>query len=319
MSTNSFHTESHHAREADQHGLAPCPNCRQPMGAHRLPAHYGKQLSIDTCSSCHLFWFDQGESTRLSADGVIELFKLINTSKGVQTPQLARRLTCVRCPKPLLRTVDKVKTGSFNYFACGDGHGRLTSFYHFLIEKRFVRSLSKIEIERLAIEVKQVSCSGCGAPVNLSKDTACSYCQSPISVFDRDAAQKAIDHYLREHKRTLPSAPAPNQEGAPASVQGVDNHRATASLLEGVDLALDVAWAISRLVGSAKRQSAVTDFGSMLGATARSDSLPDSQYLADSASAADAVSGLIDVAAVETDSLIDLVGEGIGSFLAGLS
>jgi hypothetical protein len=71
-------------------------------------------------------------------------------------------------------------------------HGRLITFYHFLREKQFVRSLSGAEIMRLQATVKQVRCSSCGGPVNVEKDAACSYCHAPLSILDTDAVQRTL-------------------------------------------------------------------------------------------------------------------------------
>jgi Zn-finger nucleic acid-binding protein len=182
-----------------------CPNCKQAMQHHGLAGHYGRNVAIDSCANCHVFWFDRSESTSLNADGVVELFKLINTYKIAQTAGFNRQLGCPRCHLKLHAKNDRVNTGSFTYFACDDGHGRLTTFYQFLIEKKFVRLLNSLEIAQLGADVKQIQCSGCGAPVKLSEQSACSYCRAPIAVFDRNAAQKAIDQYLKKRPVQLPT------------------------------------------------------------------------------------------------------------------
>jgi hypothetical protein len=217
------------------------------MSLQSLPGHYASKIKIDVCPSCNMFWFDTSESTQLSSDGVVELFQLINSNKGAQTPQISNRLGCVRCNQHLLPKIDRVNTGTFSYFSCGEGHGRLTTFYQFLIEKRFVRTLSKTELERLAIEVKQVKCSGCGAAVNLGTESACAYCRSPIAVFDRDAAKKAIDHYLNERKRQVLLTPPGRQASSNAQAS------ATSTGGERGDLAIDIVWAMAQFVSTSAR------------------------------------------------------------------
>jgi hypothetical protein len=93
------------------------------------------------------------------------------------------------------------------YQACPKGHGRLTTFYNFLAEKQFVRELTQQERAKLATSVQQIKCSSCAAPVNIGKTDACEYCRAPVSVFDREAAKKAIDHYLQERKRHVAAPP----------------------------------------------------------------------------------------------------------------
>jgi Zn-finger nucleic acid-binding protein len=182
-----------------------CPSCKQAMQSHSLTGHYGRQVSIDSCANCHAFWFDKSESTSLNANGVVELFKLIHTQKIAQSHGFNHQLGCPRCSLRLQPKTDRVHTGTFTYFACDDGHGRLTTFYQFLIEKKFVRLLNSFEIEKLSADVKQIQCSGCGAPVNLVDQHACSYCRAPIAIFDRNAAQKAIDRYQEKRLAPLPA------------------------------------------------------------------------------------------------------------------
>jgi DNA-directed RNA polymerase subunit RPC12/RpoP len=216
-----------------------CPNCQAGMQLHQLPGHYNQTVTIDACQACAMLWFDKGESAQLSPDGVVELFQIVSTKGGLQTPQLAPRLGCVRCSAKLTPRLDQVVTGRFNYFACVAEHGRLISFHQFLIEKRFVRNLTSAELQKLAVEVKQIKCSGCGAPVDLSTQSACSYCRSPVAVFDREAAKKAIDHYLVQRGKQLPARPdsLPNSQ-----YRGADQ---SAGYSKG-ELALDVLWAMAQ-------------------------------------------------------------------------
>jgi Transcription factor zinc-finger len=326
---------------------ASCPNCKQAMRLQSLPGHYTSKVNIDVCHACNLFWFDSTESTQLSPDGVVELFQLINSNKGAQTPQIAQRLACTRCKKQLVPRRDQVNTGIFNYFACDDGHGRLTTFYQFLIEKKFVRTLSKIELDKLALEVRQIKCSGCGAAVNVGKESACSYCRAPIAVFDREAAKKAIDHYLSERKRQLPARP-------PSQPQAALAQQHSSSTGEGVsDLALDIVWAMAQFVGTTSRRqigsgshhggiaevgslplpsaeealgqmasadapigaTALDDLGSLLEGVSLPESLPNLGGIADLADASGDIVGAI---AENGGDLVDLVTDGIGALIEGL-
>jgi hypothetical protein len=223
-----------------------CPNCSSGLMQHYLPGHYSGTVTIDACHKCNMLWFDTGESTQLAPDGVVELFRMISAKGGPQSAQLGERLGCVRCERKLAPTQDKVSTGQFNYFSCTEGHGRLISFSQFLIEKKFVRNLTPQEIRTLAADVKQVKCSGCGAPVNLASETACSYCRAPIAVFDRNAAKQAIDHYLKERGKQLPANPTPAAR-TPSSL-GHSNHSAP-------DVAMDVLWAMAQFTRFGARRT----------------------------------------------------------------
>jgi hypothetical protein len=123
---------------------------------------------------------------------VIELFRLIHEHRDKPARALADTMSCPACATRLVFTQDLQKTNRINYHRCPKGHGRLTTFFQFLREKQFVRTLSPVEVERLRATVKQVRCSGCGAPVDLGKDPACGYCRSPISILDAEAVEKAL-------------------------------------------------------------------------------------------------------------------------------
>jgi Transcription factor zinc-finger len=232
----------------DAHNTGRCPNCATVMKLYTLPGHYGKNVEVDACHECHAIWFDQSESTQLSPDGVVELFRMVHDAPGVASPKWGAGLGCVRC-RSGLKTVNDVAGGSrFTYHACQKGHGRLTSFYQFLTEKKFVRELTAAERMKLAAEVKQIRCSGCAAPVNLAKQSACEYCRAPISVFDRNAAQKAIDHYLKERGKQLPQSPQPTSTGSSGNVYYEDRY-------SGAELAVDALWALAHFASRATRSA----------------------------------------------------------------
>lgn len=181
-----------------------CSNCREAMTSYTLPGHYNKNVDIDVCMACNAIWFDARESSMLSPDGTVALFQLINQRGGTATSAAAKfgeGLRCVTCGDSMRLTHDRVRDTRFSYQACRHGHGRLTTFYNFLSEKQFVRELTKGERAKLAATVHQVRCSGCGAAVDLGKVDACEYCRAPVAVFDREAAKKAIDHYLQERQK----------------------------------------------------------------------------------------------------------------------
>jgi hypothetical protein len=68
----------------------------------------------------------------------------------------------------------------------------MTPFSEFLKEKQFVRTLDPMEQKQLRAELKQVQCSGCGAPVDLASGFACSHCGSPVTVLDANAVEDTL-------------------------------------------------------------------------------------------------------------------------------
>lgn len=173
-------------------------------------AAFGRQLTgtlrLDLCYPCHAIWFDRNESMQLAPESVIELFRQIHRHQGEPRYPLKSDPACPRCRAGLLRTQDLTRSGRFSYFRCPAGHGRMTPFFEFLREKRFVRSLDPGELHRLRAQVKQVRCSGCGAPIDIQRDMACGFCKAPVAILDADAVEKALKQWSdAAARRPLPS------------------------------------------------------------------------------------------------------------------
>ncbi len=331
------------------------------MKLHTLPAHYGNSVVVDACHGCNALWFDTAESTQLSPDGVVELFRLVHAAPGISTPKWSEGLGCVRCRSTLKNVQDVMQGSRFNYQSCSKGHGRLISFYQFLTEKKFVRELTAAERTKLAAEVKQIRCAGCAAPVNLAKQNACEYCRAPISVFDRNAAQKAIDHYLKERGKQVPARPpSPTSSHSGGTVVYSEGY-------SGAELAADALWALAHFAARSTRHvgsrasvgapvvlndaaSALPTADELVGNTsagiegfaravseqsALGDALSSVSNIAQSVdwsgraeSVADALadSGLVESVsstlgesiADSSDSLLDLVGDGLGAFASSI-
>jgi hypothetical protein len=164
-------------------------------------------LDLDICWDCHAIWFDPFESTALTPSSVIELFRRIHENRDKPARPLADSMRCPSCTTRLVFTQDLQKAGRITYHRCPDGHGRLATFFQFLREKQFVRTLTPPEIERLKATVGQVRCSGCGAPVSLEKDPACPYCRSPISILDPEAVEKALAGLSEADRRRMKPEP----------------------------------------------------------------------------------------------------------------
>jgi Zn-finger nucleic acid-binding protein len=162
------------------------------MEARRFVRHPQGDVTLDLCWDCHGLWFDEFESTALAARSVIELFRLIHEHRDKPARPLATSMACPLCRVRLVFTQDLQRTNRFNYYRCGTCHGRFTTFFQFLREKQFVRSLSPVEVASLKAKVAQVRCSSCGGAIDLARDPACRYCGSPISVLDAEAVDKAL-------------------------------------------------------------------------------------------------------------------------------
>lgn len=181
------------------------------------------EVILDLCWDCHGIWFDQFESTQLSPGSVIELFRLIHENRDKPARPLGDRMKCPRCQAGLLLTHDIQRSNRLTYHRCPAGHGRFTTFFQFLREKQFIRSLTRPEIEALKATVKQVRCSGCGAIVDLDRDSACGYCRSPISVLDAGAVESTLANLSEaDRRRTSPNA----KEMAEAFESLVATHKA---------------------------------------------------------------------------------------------
>lgn len=176
-----------------------CPGCRAAMRPERLERVTNGELEVNVCYPCCAIWFDHMESSQLAPGGVIELFRKIHEHRADTRRALPSRLPCPRCRQPLAVTNDIVKSGRVSYHRCASNHGRLTTFLHFLREKEFVRNLNARELESIRAQVAEVRCSGCGGPVDITRDTACGYCRAPLSVLDADAVEKALKDYSEKN------------------------------------------------------------------------------------------------------------------------
>ena len=182
----------------------PCPSCQQTMSKHRFERLHHGEVILDLCYPCQGIWFDDFESVQITPGGIIELFKLLNEHRDDQRQPLRDPLQCPRCHEKLLHGIDRAKHGGqFNYHRCLQKHGRFTTFGQFMIEKGFVRQLAPAEITTLAARVGTIRCNGCGAPVDIRHNHACTHCRAPIAILDADAVEQTLARYQHaEIKRT---------------------------------------------------------------------------------------------------------------------
>jgi hypothetical protein len=173
-----------------------CPNCLGAMITMSLAGHQGTRVQIDLCTGCHGIWFDRLESLRLAPDGTLRLFTLIGEQTRSRTP-LGSALKCPRCPTTLLRTHDRQRNTSFQYWRCGADHGRFITFFEFLREKNFIKPLSADQVAELRRNVQSVNCSNCGGPVDLAKGAVCDHCGSPLSLLDMRQTSQVVAELKR--------------------------------------------------------------------------------------------------------------------------
>lgn len=177
------------------------------MTTHAVEGYLGAEVEIDRCDACHLFWFDQRESLRLSPRATLTLLRLVGEATERPRAPLAAVLRCPRCAAHLSVTHDRQRNVAFQYHRCPNEHGRLTSDLDFLREKNVVRPLSAEQLADLRRSVQFVNCSNCGAPVDLAARSACSHCGSALSVVDLQQAGTVIDQLRRADQSSAPIDP----------------------------------------------------------------------------------------------------------------
>jgi hypothetical protein len=161
-----------------------CPACAAAMTALTLDGHLGTKVDLDLCAACQVIWFDRLESLRLSPGATLSLFRTIGERKQLAPPPLVDPLKCPHCDLRLLLTNDRQRNTPFRYRRCAREHGRLITFFDFLREKDFVRPLSAQQLAALRANVQTINCSNCGAPIDLTRASACAHCSTPLSMLD---------------------------------------------------------------------------------------------------------------------------------------
>ena len=172
-----------------------------------LDGRLGTQVTIDVCTGCQSFWFDEHKSLQLSAGATLKLMKYIGEHTSTVKPTMSATLRCPRCSGQLSQAHDLVRNMRFNYWGCGSGHGRFISFFDFLKEKNFIHALSPQEIQQLKLNVQSINCSSCGASIDLKANSACPYCHSPITMLDMKQQEQMLAQ-LKEAAEPRPVDPA---------------------------------------------------------------------------------------------------------------
>jgi Zn-finger nucleic acid-binding protein len=183
-----------------------CPNCTAEMTNMMLADRVGGPVEIDVCANCHAFWFDKYESLKLSAGSTLRLMKFIGESSTAGKAPFSETMSCPRCRAQLRVTHDMQRSTRFSYFRCPNDHGRFIRFFEFLREKDFIRPLSAEQVDQLRQSVQTVNCSNCGAPIDLTKSSACAHCGSALSMLDMKQSEKLLKE-LKEAAEPKPIDP----------------------------------------------------------------------------------------------------------------
>jgi hypothetical protein len=191
-----------------------CPNCHVTMTDRAAEAYSGAAArQVGSCAACNLLWFDESGSISLTPRAVLGLFQYIGKAAGNARTPLASSFRCPRCADALALTYDLQRATRFTYWRCAYDHGQLFTFNMFLREKNFIRAPSLAELNKLRETVRQISCSQCGGPIDLTRDTACTHCGASIALVDPDGVAKAV-HELSIGQGSI--APATQEQNSVA-------------------------------------------------------------------------------------------------------
>ncbi|MDD5029599.1 MAG: zf-TFIIB domain-containing protein [Rhodoferax sp.] len=169
-----------------------CPACHGRMTGQTFATTFGGTVQIDLCFACRGLWFDPLENLKLSPAAVLALFRQLHAHRDDAAQALPGKLTCPRCNGGLVQGFDLVKSGRYITHRCPQRHGRFSTFASFMIEKGFVRQLTAVEIESMAQRLGVISCSNCGAPVDLRQSHVCPHCRTALSLLDPQAVERAL-------------------------------------------------------------------------------------------------------------------------------
>jgi endogenous inhibitor of DNA gyrase (YacG/DUF329 family) len=142
---------------------------------------------------------------------VLALFQFIGEAGAAKNP-LTANFACPSCRRTLQYTHDLARNMRFTYWRCAGDHGQLITFGQFLAEKNMIREPSPAELAQLRASVRQVTCSQCGAPIDLATESACPHCGAAIALIDPEGVAKAV-HELAAGMTTSGAVPSVGQDG----------------------------------------------------------------------------------------------------------
>lgn len=178
-----------------------CPQCGNAMQALALEGHYGQAVATDLCAACHLVWFDDFESVRLSGLGWVRLLRAMQAAAVSLPAGPAATLACPRCRAALVPLHNLTRYGRFAPLECPQRHGQLQGFSLLLAQRGLVRPLARSDLAALAREQREPTCLNCGAGLVAGAER-CSHCDSPLVVIDMPRLMVAL---LSRHGEALPA------------------------------------------------------------------------------------------------------------------
>jgi hypothetical protein len=172
----------------------------------KLDGRLGTHVTVDVCTGCQAFWFDEHKILQLSPSSTLKLMKFIGEHSSTVKPTLPDVLRCPRAEAHCRWRTMWSGNMRFNYWGCANEHGRFIGFFDFLKEKNFIHALSPQEIQQLKQNVQSVNCCNCGAAIDLQTNSACPYCHSPISMLDMKQQRQMLAQ-LKEAAEPRPVDP----------------------------------------------------------------------------------------------------------------
>ena len=169
-----------------------CGNCGQAMQTVTLAGHYGRSVEIDLCAPCHLVWFDQTETARLTGAGLLSLIGAMAQAQTLPHTGLRDDARCPHCSGALKTVHNRSRWGESMQLDCRRGHGAYQTFNQFLQEKGLLRAMSKLDRAQLLQRAGQIDCVNCGAAIG-GDDAGCRYCRSVPSLLDVARLARALD------------------------------------------------------------------------------------------------------------------------------
>ena len=134
--------------------------------------------------------------------GIIELFKLL-TSTATTNASPARNRCIARVAGKLLHGIDHAKPVASSTTTAACKTWPLHHLWSVHDRKGVCPATGPAEITTLAARVGTIRCNGCGAPVDIRHNHACTHCRAPIAILDADAVEQALARYQHaEIKRT---------------------------------------------------------------------------------------------------------------------
>jgi glutaredoxin len=172
------------------------------MQVHAFDSVSGGTVELDLCFDCQGMWFEPQENLKLTPAALVDLFRLLHAHRDAPRQALSQAMRCPHCSRTLAQGFDVVRSGRYITYRCPKRDGRFSTFSSFMIEKGFVRLLTRPEIDDLARRVGVIHCDSCGAPVDLRKDHACPHCRSAFSLLDPKAVEQALQGYAKATTNT---------------------------------------------------------------------------------------------------------------------